>query len=82
MWGPTARSCRRKILELAVPFKDLDIEVGNELRSNVDSVGARDGNRPLSPSESGDLQPAGDEFEADVESVNTMLSAEFDSIPH
>jgi alpha-amylase/alpha-mannosidase (GH57 family) len=24
--------CRRKILELAVPFKDLDIEVGHELR--------------------------------------------------
>ncbi|MGZ9189238.1 MAG: glycoside hydrolase family 57 protein, partial [Nitrospira sp.] len=30
--GSYSTVCRRKILELAVPFKDLDIEVGNELR--------------------------------------------------
>lgn len=30
--GSYSTICRRKILELAVPFKDLDIEVGNELR--------------------------------------------------
>ncbi|MBI4003046.1 MAG: glycoside hydrolase [Nitrospira defluvii] len=30
--GSYSTICRRKILELAVPFKDLDIEIGNELR--------------------------------------------------
>ena len=30
--GTYSTISRRKILELAVPFKDLDIEVGNELR--------------------------------------------------
>ena len=30
--GSYSTICRRKILELAVPFKDLDIEVGNEVR--------------------------------------------------
>ncbi|MEP7153363.1 MAG: glycoside hydrolase family 57 protein [Nitrospira sp.] len=30
--GSYSTVCRRRILELAVPFKDLDIEVGNELR--------------------------------------------------
>lgn len=33
--GSYSTICRRKILELAVPFKDLDIDVGDELRLTV-----------------------------------------------